>query len=367
MSEIDDLKQKLADTEKRLSDVMAEGGSYRRLQVGWDAELEAHKETKAAHEKAIADLKAAHQAALQKAGDMLKAEQEGRKADKVQLDAQLKAVADKAAADTQAITQMPKTRPKPSRPRQRPSPNCRSSITTRHWPRCRPMPRQRQLRRSGQNCWHRGTARIADHGSIDVAKGSAGFIKRIFIQDSSKTDGSGLAGLTASSSGLSACRMRDDDGNAGATAISLSAGTLGTWSSGGFTEKDATKAPGWYEFGVPTASLLTGSRSVSFELKGATNMAPCVFEFELTGPDNQTVVQPANMTQILGTAVSTPATAGILDVNVKNYQGFASIAYNVNGDYVPGVCMIGVLGSHGCRRRPHRIDSGRSIEPSYHL
>src|SRR6185436_18705234 len=35
---------------------------------------------------------------------------------------------------------------------------------------------------------------------------------------------------------------------------------------------------------------------------------------------------PANMTQILGSAVSTPATAGILDVNVKNIDNDAASA-----------------------------------------
>lgn len=35
---------------------------------------------------------------------------------------------------------------------------------------------------------------------------------------------------------------------------------------------------------------------------------------------------PANVTQILGTAAATPATAGILDVNVKNFNNLAAVA-----------------------------------------
>lgn len=124
-----------------------------------------------------------------------------------------------------------------------------------------------------------------------VKKGRTSLLTRIFIQDSSSTIGAGLTGLTNASGSLTCYRARDDDGNAGATAISLSAGTKGTWSSGGFVEKDSTNMPGWYEFGVPDAAIATGSESVDIELKGATNMAPCNLEIQLVAFDPQDSVR----------------------------------------------------------------------------
>lgn len=126
---------------------------------------------------------------------------------------------------------------------------------------------------------------------LSLAKGTTSYLSRIFIQDSSSTTGAGLTGLTNASSGLVCYRARDDDGNAAGTAISLSAGTRGTWSSGGFVEKDATNMPGVYEFGVPNAAIATGSKSVLIMFKGATNMAPLPLEIELTGWDNQDAVR----------------------------------------------------------------------------
>lgn len=122
---------------------------------------------------------------------------------------------------------------------------------------------------------------------LSILKGATSVLLRIFIQDSSSTTGAGLTGLAFNTASLVCYRMRDDDGNAGATAITLATATLGTWATGGFKEKDATNAPGWYEFGIPNAALATGSRSVGIHLKGATNMAPLPIEIELTNVDNQ--------------------------------------------------------------------------------
>lgn len=126
---------------------------------------------------------------------------------------------------------------------------------------------------------------------LSIAKGSTSVLVRVFIQDSSSTTGAGLTGLAYNTASLVCYRMRDDDGNAGATAITLATATKGTWTSGGFVEKDATNAPGWYEFGIPDNALATGSRSVDIHFKGATNMAPLPVEIELTGWNNQDSVR----------------------------------------------------------------------------
>jgi hypothetical protein len=121
-------------------------------------------------------------------------------------------------------------------------------------------------------------------------KGRTSLLVKVFLQDSSSTTGAGLTGLTSGSSGLVLYRARDDDGNAGATQVTLSAGTKGTWSSGGFVEKDATNMPGLYELGLPDAGQATGSETVVYMLKGATNLAPLLLELQLVAFDPQDAV-----------------------------------------------------------------------------
>lgn len=164
---------------------------------------------------------------------------------------------------------------------------------------------------------------------LSVVKGATSVLVRIFIQDSSSLVGAGLTGLVFNTSGLTCCRMRDDDGNAGATSITLATATLGTWASGGFKEKDATNAPGWYEFGIPNAALATGSRSVDFHFKGATNMAPCPIEIELTGWDNQDAVR-GGMTALpnvaSGSAGAIPTTGtGANQIQVNGTGGVSHV------------------------------------------
>lgn len=157
---------------------------------------------------------------------------------------------------------------------------------------------------------------------LSVTKGATSVLVRIFIRDSSSTTGAGLTGLVFNTASLVCYRMRDDDGNAGATSIALATATLGTWATGGFKEKDATNAPGWYEFGVPNAALATGSRSVSIHFKGATNMAPCPIEIELTGWDNADAVH-GGMTALPNAAANAAgglpvSIAGGLDLDEMN-------------------------------------------------
>src|SRR3990172_7159528 len=91
----------------------------------------------------------------------------------------------------------------------------------------------------------------------------------VFIQDSTKADGSGLAALVFNSSGLTCYYWREDEGNAAATVVTLATATRGTFTSSGFIEKDATNMPGWYEFGIPNAAIATGAKWVEFAFKGA--------------------------------------------------------------------------------------------------
>lgn len=138
--------------------------------------------------------------------------------------------------------------------------------------------------------------------------GAVSQILQVFIQDSSSTTGAGLTGLVFNSGSLTAYYHRDTDTTA--TAITLVTMTVGAFTSSGFKEIDATNMPGWYQFCPPNAALASGASSVGLHLKGATNMAPLPIEIDLS--------TQADVTSWNGTAVATPATAGIPDVNTKN-------------------------------------------------
>jgi hypothetical protein len=122
---------------------------------------------------------------------------------------------------------------------------------------------------------------------IKVA-GATSEIFQVFIQDSSSTTGAGLTGLTNGTSGLTAYYHRDTDTTA--TAISLASMTVGTFTSSGFKEIDATHMAGWYQFCPPNAALASGAKSCAFHLQGAANMAPLPIECQLTAvnPDSAT-------------------------------------------------------------------------------
>lgn len=150
-----------------------------------------------------------------------------------------------------------------------------------------------------------------------IVAGSTSVLVEFPVYDSSSTIGALLAGLTYNSSGLTAYYYRS--GAAGSVSMSLATMTMGTWATLGFVAVDGTNMPGLYQLGIPNAALASGATAVTIYLKGATNMVPVVLELELTSVADY----PANMTQILGTAVSSPATAGILDVNLKNIANSA--------------------------------------------
>jgi len=144
--------------------------------------------------------------------------------------------------------------------------------------------------------------------------GATSQIFQVFIRDSSSTTGAGLTGLAFGTGSLTAYYHRDTDTTA--TAITLVTMTVGTFTSSGFKEIDATNMPGWYQVCPPNAAFSSGASSVGIMLKGAANMAPCLLEIDL---DAQVDVTFWN-----GAVVATPATAGIPDVNAKNINNVAT-------------------------------------------
>lgn len=128
---------------------------------------------------------------------------------------------------------------------------------------------------------------------IDRVSGKTSNIFQIYISDTST--GMGLTGLVYNSSGLTAYYHRDTDTTA--TAISLVNMTLGTFTSGGFKEIDATNMPGWYQFCPPDAALASGAKILCIHLKGATNMSESSIEVQLTAydPDNSVNLGLSNL------------------------------------------------------------------------
>ena len=114
-----------------------------------------------------------------------------------------------------------------------------------------------------------------------LRKGTTSKLIRFVVLDSSSTIGARRTGLTSTS--FTAFYIREGQNNE--VAITLSVGVLGTWSSGGLKEIDATNMPGWYELGIPDAALANGADSVGLCLKdaAANNIVQVDMEIQL-GP-----------------------------------------------------------------------------------
>lgn len=123
---------------------------------------------------------------------------------------------------------------------------------------------------------------------LEKVAGATSEIWQIFIQDSSSTTGAGLTGLAFNTASLVAYYHRDTDTTA--TVMTLVTMTVGTFTSLGFKEIDATNMPGWYQLCPPNAAIAAGAKSCGFHLKGATNMAPLAIECQLVAvnPDSAT-------------------------------------------------------------------------------
>lgn len=188
---------------------------------------------------------------------------------------------------------------------------------------------------------------------LSIKVGATSVSVAVFIQDSASTTGAGKSGLAFNTSSLT-CYAVVPGSSAAAITLATLAAANSAWSSGGFKEIDATNMVGWYRFDIPNTNISTG-RSVGIHFQGASGMAPLPLEIELTGWDNQDAVHGGfsclpntavttnaslltsgtgtdqvsvasgriDAGKILGTAISTPATAGILDVNVKNMNNVA--------------------------------------------
>ena len=167
--------------------------------------------------------------------------------------------------------------------------------------------------------------------------------------------GAAQTGLAFNSSGLTAYYSFVGT-NATSTAITLAtlAAVNSAYSSGGFKEIDATNMPGIYRLDLPNAAIAASKgREVIVTVNGFAGMATRHIKIELTAVDNQStgfglVNVSSNVVQWNGSAVSTPATAGIPDINVKNMNNVAATSIttiNANQGTTQPLNFTGTAGS----------------------
>ena len=121
--------------------------------------------------------------------------------------------------------------------------------------------------------------------------GESGIILRVKILDSSKTDGSGLTGLTSASSGLIISTIADTEAAAiaytSAASKIESISTLGTFAEPTatkcrFKEVDSTNHKGIYEIQLSDNRFaVSGAKSLIVSISGATNCAETDIEIQL--------------------------------------------------------------------------------------
>jgi hypothetical protein len=117
---------------------------------------------------------------------------------------------------------------------------------------------------------------------LTVKAGSTSRLEHVFILDSTSATGAGKTALTNAS--VTAFYFRPGDTTTTGRSITLAAGTLGTWSSGGFIQVNATDMPGLYEIGIPNAIFAAGVNHAVVMIKG-TGIAPVLLEYELVAYD----------------------------------------------------------------------------------
>lgn len=140
---------------------------------------------------------------------------------------------------------------------------------------------------------------------LAVKNGVTSLIFDVFVQDTASAAGAGKTGLSHTSAGLMLVVKADNEATytkykqADSNLETIT--TIGTYAAPSsnkarIKEIDATDAPGMYQVMLANARwAVSGARSISGLLHGASGAAPCPFEFQLDPV-------PANMTQIADSA-----------------------------------------------------------------
>lgn len=144
----------------------------------------------------------------------------------------------------------------------------------------------------------------------------------VFIQNSSSTTGAGLTGLVFNSAGLTADFVVERGLRTSITLATLASADA-AWSSGGFIAVDGTNMPGLYRFDVPNAVFATADKSVVM-LKGATNMAPVVLEYQIVA------FNPDDSVRLGLTALPNAAAGAVGGLPTGDASGRVTVASNAD-------------------------------------
>jgi hypothetical protein len=179
----------------------------------------------------------------------------------------------------------------------------------------------------------------------------------VFIQDSSSTVGNGLTGLVFNSAGLTASYCVERGARTAITLVTLASATA-AYTSGGFIAVDGTNMPGLYRFDVPNALFsVAGTNNVVVMLRGATNMAPVLLEYQIVAFDPNDAVRLGltalpNANAGASGGLPTGNASGQVTVATNNdktgYSLSATQTFNVTGNITGNVTgSVGSVASGG--------------------
>lgn len=148
-----------------------------------------------------------------------------------------------------------------------------------------------------------------------LTRGSTGVVVPVLLQDTSRTDGSGLTGVTYNSPGLTARWKRSDQTDW--QPLTLVAGVVGTWvgsaTTAGFVPLPSGR--GACELSLPNEALAAGTW-VIVQLYGAASMADINLEIELDAVNYQDAMRfglAALLNAAAGTSDGLPTADAVKD------------------------------------------------------
>jgi hypothetical protein len=159
----------------------------------------------------------------------------------------------------------------------------------------------------------------------------------VFIQNSSVSTGAGLTGLVFNTASLTADYCVERGARVNIPLVTQTA--TGAYSSGGFVAVDGTNMPGLYRFDIPNAVFATaGTDKAVVMLKGATNMAPVLLEYQIVAFNPDDAVR-LGLTAIPNVAIGTTgsialgnATGAVTVADKTGYSLSGTQAFNVTGN-----------------------------------
>lgn len=158
----------------------------------------------------------------------------------------------------------------------------------------------------------------------------------VFIQNSSVSTGAGLTGLVFNSAGLTADYCVERGARVNIPLVTQTA--TGAYSSGGFVAVDGTNMPGLYRFDIPNAVFATaGTDKAVVMLKGATNMAPVLLEYQIVA------FNPDDAVRLGLTAIPNVAQGTTGSLPTGNATGQVTVVSTATGAITSGSFAAGAI------------------------